>query len=249
MPHSRVISVALLTGLLYCNASAQESALFRDGMSVPVVTLFPAETLDAFTIYSKQRNAYTDPNRVFRLKDGFLRASGDEVLFLKTKRTFKNYYLVAEYKWLDSVTPRDSGLMVNTIGKGRGQTALECNIMDSSSKAPAFILWGPGTRQITVDGKKLVKGRIQKPEGGDVEKPLGQWNRIEVICDRGRFLFSINGRLIVSGMNPLPSSGAIMFQHNKGAIEFGRVRLVDYDSLSQRDAQTARQWQQALFDR
>lgn len=248
MMHPRIIFIVLLSGLFCCNASAQEASLFPGGESVPVVTLFPAESLNAFTIYSKQRNADTDPKRVFQLKEGMLRASGDEVLFLKTKRTFKNYHLVAEYRWLDGASPRDSGLMVNTVGKGRAQTALECNILDSGAKAPAFVLWGPGKREITVDGKKLVKGGIQNPESGGAEKPLGEWNRIDVICDRGRFLFKINGRLIVSGTNPVPNSGAIMLQHNKGDIEFGRVQLVDYESLAPGDAQTARKWQQGLFD-
>ena len=237
------------TGILLPARNFDAKGLFPKGTSVPIVTLFPAKNLDQFAVYSWKGLRWKpnrDPNHVFSLQDGFLRASGNKVLYLMTKRKVKNYHLVAEYKWLNTKTPRDSGIFVNATPNGRSIMALECNIMDSSVKGPPFGLWGIGpTRQLIVGGKKIMSVPII--EGADLEKPTGQWNRVEIICDRERFFFSINGRKIVSGTNPVPRSGAIMFQHHTGDIQFGRVQLVDYDALSHGDAETARRWQEKVF--
>ncbi|MCH9653287.1 MAG: DUF1080 domain-containing protein [Planctomycetes bacterium] len=242
-----LISAALLafTGQ---STAGENKRLFPIDASIPVVNLFPADSLREYSIYSRNRRGNKDPNQVFKLKDRFLRGTGNEVLFLMTKQKFRNYHLIAEYKWLNNKTPRDSGIFVNTVGKGRGLTALECNLFDPTTKAREFLLWGSGPKQITINGKKLLKGGTPPVNGTKAKKPMGQWNRVEIICDRDRFFFSINGRTIVVGTNPVPRSGAIMFQHNKGDIQFGRVQLIDYDALNNRDATTARALQKKYFN-
>ena len=228
---------------------SQDTGLFPKGSSNQVVTLFPAQDLDPFTIYSWKRRQWkpdTDPNQVFKLQDGLLRAGGTEVLYLTTNRTFYNYHLIAEYKWLNDTTRRDSGIFVNATPVGSSIMAFECNITAASSKAQLFGLWGMGpTRQLIVDGEKISS--IARTDDLGREKPVGQWNRVEIICDRDRLFFSINGEKIVSGMNPVPRSGSIMFQHNRGDILFGRVQIVDYDALSVEDAERARNWQNDVF--
>jgi len=94
---------------------------------------------------------------------------------------------------------------------------------------------------LIVDGKKISS--VPRPAGADLEKSVGQWNRVEIICDRDQFFFSINSRRVVSGMSPVPRSGSIMFRHNRGDIQFGRVQIVEYDALGREDAQQARLWQ------
>ena len=243
-------SVGVLATMIAPNASAQKAGLFPARTPVPIITLFPAQNLNSFATYSKKGRrwrVHKDSNRVFTLNDGFLRVSGNKVLYLKTKREFTNYHLVVEYKWLNAQSPRDSGVFVNTTQKSGDVMAFECNIVASDSKAVLFGAWGSGaSRQIIVDKKKLMGG-VPKTEGVELEKPIGQWNQMRIICDRGKVFFGINGRKIVTGENAVPRSGAIMFQHNRGDIQFGRVQLVDYDALSVSDAESARRWQEKVF--
>lgn len=239
---------AVLLAVTGQSASGQDKRLFPIDVSIPVVKLFPTDTLGKYSIYSKKRRGDKDPNQVFKLEDGFLRGTGNEILFLMTKQKFRNYHLIAEYKWLNGKTPRDSGIFVNTVRKGRALTALECNIFGPTKKSREFLLWGPGTKQIFIDNTKLSKGGTPPVNGAKGEKPIGQWNRVEIICDRDRFFFSLNGRTIVMGTNPVPRSGAIMFQHNKGDIQFGHVQLIDYDALNKKDAAIARALQKRSFN-
>ena len=245
----RAAFLILLTTIGIHSALGQGESLFPDEASKQKVTLVPTEDLNPFSIYSWKKRKWTpnkDRNHVFRLQNRMLRAGGKDILYLTTKRTFRNYQLIAEYKWLNHKTPRDSGIFVNATPIGSAIMAFECNITAAPSKAPMFGLWGIGpSRQLMVDGKKISS--IPRPGGADIEKPVGEWNRVEIICDRDRFYFSVNGRKIASGTHPVPRSGSIMFQHNRGDILFGRVEIVDYDALSLKDAEKARRWQNDVF--
>lgn len=235
----------VLVAFISHSVLGQEAKLFPKASSDQIVTLFPAKNLDAFEVRhwrGRKWKPNKDVKRIFKLQDGSLKASGNEVLYLNTKRKFHNYHLIAEYKWLSSQKPRDSGIFVNATPVGPAIMALECNITAAPTKAFQFGLWGVGpTRQLIVDGRKISS--VPRPSGKDIEKPVGQWNRVEIICDRDRFVYSVNGRQIVSGTNPVPRSGSVMFQHNKGDILFRRVQIVDYDALSSEDAAKARSWQ------
>lgn len=244
-----LLLIILLTISSVCTTFGQDGSLFANATADQIVTLFPAQNLERFEVYSWKRLQWKpnkDPNHVFKLQDGFLRASGAEVLYLTTNRSFYNYHLIAEYKWLNATTPRDSGIFVNATPSGSAIMAFECNIAAAPSKAPLFGLWGLGpTRQLIVDGKKIF--HIPRTESVDFENPVGEWNRVEIICDHDRFYFGINSHEIVTGTNPVPRSGSIMFQHNKGDILFGRVEIVDYDSLSREEAAKARRWQNNML--
>jgi YVTN family beta-propeller protein len=63
----------------------------------------------------------------------------------------------------------------------------------------------------------------------DLEKPVGEWNRFEVICDGNRITNKLNGVVVNQAFNVLPASGRIQIQ-SEGAELF--VRRVDLLPLS-----------------
>lgn len=89
-----------------------------------------------------------DPRRVFSVTNGQIRISGEGLGYLATDREYRNYRLVAEFKWGKINWPwgdrvgaaRDSGIFLNATGPdgnsfdGRGafQSAIECNIMQGA---------------------------------------------------------------------------------------------------------------------
>lgn len=46
----------------------------------------------------------------------------------------------------------------------------------------------------------------------DVEKPPGQWNRLEAICDGGHITNVVNGVVVNEGFDAFPSAGKILIQ-------------------------------------
>jgi hypothetical protein len=59
----------------------------------------------------------------------------------------------------------------------------------------------------------------------DIEKPDGQWNRMDVICDGGHFVISLNGVMVNEGFDASPSSGKILYQCEAAEIFVRRWEL------------------------
>lgn len=198
-----------------------------------VVTLLPADDLDDFTIYTREHGMGNDPNKVFTLEDGVLRASGTEPGFLITKQSFTNYHLELEYQWGTDAGNRDSGVFVNSVEKNDGEfTSLECNLLGPDSKffSGQVYLFGKGPKQLRVDGTDIKSGPIATELSKSAEKAVGEWNKMEVICDQGRFLVRINGQATVSGNFPKPRLGTILLQSGRGEIKFRNMNVIDYDA-------------------
>jgi hypothetical protein len=59
----------------------------------------------------------------------------------------------------------------------------------------------------------------------DVEKPVGEWNTIEVVCDGGQIRISLNGTPVNSGRHASHQRGKILLQSEGAEVFFRRVDL------------------------
>lgn len=59
----------------------------------------------------------------------------------------------------------------------------------------------------------------------DAEKPSGQWNKVEVIVDKGRITYLVNGVAVNEARNPSLSSGQILLQSEGAEIYYRNVSL------------------------
>ncbi len=59
----------------------------------------------------------------------------------------------------------------------------------------------------------------------DVEKPVGQWNRMEVICDGDTITCLLNGVLVNASKNSSLTSGKILFQSEGAEIFFRKIEV------------------------
>ncbi len=84
------------------------------------IQLFNGKNLDGlYTWLSDTR--YEDPRKVFTVEDGMLHISGDGFGYVCTKQRYKDYHLVAEYRWGDEPGSNDRrGRRI----PGRSSTAL-----------------------------------------------------------------------------------------------------------------------------
>jgi hypothetical protein len=60
----------------------------------------------------------------------------------------------------------------------------------------------------------------------DVEKPMGEWNRQEVIADGGTLTNIVNGVVVNKGSHADPRAGKIQLQSEGAVIYFRRVELL-----------------------
>jgi hypothetical protein len=61
--------------------------------------------------------------------------------------------------------------------------------------------------------------------GRDVEKPIGEWNRMEVICDGDRITNIVNGHVVNVGTMSSLTQGKIQFQSEGAEIFFRMIEV------------------------
>src|SRR5258708_34409638 len=71
--------------------------------------LFNGKDLTGWYTFLRTKGKNSDPEKVFVVEDGLLHISGQEFGYISTERTYKNFHLIAEFKWGEKkYPPRDA---------------------------------------------------------------------------------------------------------------------------------------------
>lgn len=97
----------------------------------------------------------------------------------------------------------------------------------------------PGGKRITIERwgrvnwiNKSAEWRDETDFRGahDVEKPTGEWNRLEIRCDGGRIVVMLNGSTVNEAFAVWPRAGKILLQCEGSEIFFRRVAVLPLNS-------------------
>ena len=113
---------------------------------------------------------------------------------------------------------------------GRGKPNLTC---ETVQKADKQLYYEKGAPAVTRDsGRYNWWGRDPAWKDvlgfrgkNDVEKPLGEWNRIEVICDGDTITNILNGQVVNAGTRSSLTEGKIQFQSEGAEIFFRTIEV------------------------
>lgn len=138
----------------YAKSVTAEDATPRPSISptTGVIQLFNGTDLDGLYTWL-QDTKYEDTRQVFTVKDGMLHISGDGWGGICTKKTYRDYHLVCEFKWgprtWDTQKDRaqDSGVLVHCSGPDGGyngiwRASIEAQIIEGGVRD---LLVVPGT--------------------------------------------------------------------------------------------------------
>jgi hypothetical protein len=185
--------------------------------------LFNGKDLSNWTIALK--NPEANPDSVFSVSDGVINVSGLPFGYLRTKKEYKNYKLHVEYRWVG--TPTNSGIFLNTTGVDKiWPQCMECQL--ANLKAGDIILMNVGTG-ISIRDTSCVVNNSEKPFlalkkfEASSEKPAGEWNYIDILCDKNNLEITVNGVLQNKGTAPTQTSGSICLQSEGGPLQFRNV--------------------------
>jgi len=184
--------------------------------------------------------------------------SGEVNGSLATQDTFTNFHLMLVFKWGEQVyTSRNSGLLYHSFGEfgealGTWMTTIECQLMheklgdtylmNNTCCETAVVENEKGFRfsktgEVKQFGKEYTGPGIQKAV--DAEKPLGEWNTVELYSVGRTTVHIVNGQVTMINTNtgvdengnirPL-SSGKIQLQ-SEGAELF--VKTVQVKPLKE----------------
>ncbi|CAN5662700.1 DUF1080 domain-containing protein [soil metagenome] len=112
---------------------------------------------------------------------------------------------------------------------GENRPSLSCEVRESGGQ----LYWHPGGEKVTRNSGRFnwwgrdpewkdVKGfRGQN----DVEKPVGEWNRMEVVCDGDSITNILNGYVVNHGTESSHTEGKIQFQSEGAEIFFRKIEI------------------------
>ncbi|MEO0448164.1 MAG: DUF1080 domain-containing protein, partial [Verrucomicrobiota bacterium] len=276
----RFLSSLLFLSLVAASTSADEKAVSPD----KIIDLIHGLDPDEFHVHLNEKASLTtDPAEIWKKNDdGTLTVTGKGMGYVRTKQQFRDYHLVAEYKWGERThanrvdRSRDCGILLHSFGPdgafgntwiscieaqmiegGTGDlVALAARDGDGKTAKTRFAgratedrdgdwRWTPGApfRTFPAEGKSMEKLYWEKrdPDWADVrgfsgkedlEKPVGNWNRLEVICRDDTIHVYMNGELVNVAKQCVPSSGFIGLQSEYAECHFRRLELHPLDSYS-----------------
>jgi hypothetical protein len=172
---------------------------------------------------------------VWSVKDGLLVCKGEPLGFLRTERTFTSFRLVVEWRWAPgTVVTQDrvpnSGVLMRINSEPKGiPRAIEAQLR-SGNAGDLYGFWG---MRLEGDAARSLS-RLADPALGDMsgvtrladlERPVGEWNRYEIILDGERLTVRVNGTKANEARVADVLAGPIGLQSEGGEIHFRTVEI------------------------
>ena len=219
------IGIALFT-LACLNLHAQQP-----GMK----PLFNGKDLKGWYSFLKSKGKNNDPEKVFAVENGLLHISGKEFGYICTEKGYKNFHLAAEFKWgVKKYPPRDA----DTIKRDNGicyyfplnekdfvwPKSIECQVQEGDT-GDFWLISGVTIKVNGIRSQPDSFTRVKKRT--DAEMPTGQWNRVEVIANKGKITYIVNDKIVNEGEDPSVSQGKILIQSEGAEIYYRKIELAE----------------------
>lgn len=200
----KIIGIAALLALMAaCNRAPK-----------PIV-LFNGTDLTGWTAVLEDKSL--DPAREFTVRDGVIRLSG-KMGYIRTDAVYSDYKLEAEWRWVDTAT--NSGIFVHVQPDDRAlPLSFECQLK-AGNAGSLYGLQGARTAEMLADSTNNVP-RHQPTN----ERPVGEWNRAEIVCRGGDISVVVNGEPQAVATGASLTSGHVGLQSEGRAVEFRGVVL------------------------
>jgi hypothetical protein len=197
------------------------------------IQLFNGKDLSGWRVVLVEPNVPIE--RVWSVRDGVLVGTGEPLGYLHTEQSFTSYRLVVEWRWAPgtTVTPDkvpNSGVLMRINGEPKGiPRALEAQLR-SGNAGDLYGFWG---MKLAGDPQRMRRRSDNPLLGemtgvtrlGDLERPIGEWNRYDIVLDAGRITVHVNGTKANEAHDAEVLAGPIGLQSEGGEIHFRKVEL------------------------
>jgi hypothetical protein len=166
----------------------------------------------------KLKDPKVQANEVFRVQNGVIQIKGDPFGYMRTRDSFSDYKLHVEWRWPFEAT--NSGVFVHAqLPDSIWLKCIECQLM--AGNAGDFVCMNSSDMNERTDKTK----RSVKKTGPSSEKPVGEWNTMEVNCKGNTIEVFVNGELKNKATGVNISGGHICLQSEGKIVEFRNVWL------------------------
>lgn len=215
----QLTAVLIITLLLIPTAiMAQGKAKKEKAPKAPkgTIVLFNGKNLNNWVFHLK--DPAVDPAKVFTVQNNVIHVTGDPFGYMRTKESYTDYMLHVEYRY--PVELSNSGVFIH--GQGADTIWLKCiECQLKAGSAGDFVCMNGSD----MNERKDKSNRMVKKMAESSEKPVSEWNTIEVTCKSNTIEVVVNGVIQNKGTNLNISSGSICLQSEGKDIEFRNVYL------------------------
>jgi hypothetical protein len=176
-----VRGIVLAAAIVVLACATSRGADGPAGASSPrdVVRLFNGKDLEGLSTWLKD-SKHDDPRKVFRVEDGVLHITGDGFGYVATRRAYRDFHLVVEYRWGKKTdggrSVRNSGILLHATGPDGGaggtwMSSVECQLAQGCA-GDLIVIRGKDAEGATVPVRltsDVVNGPDKRPrwrEGG-----------------------------------------------------------------------------------
>jgi hypothetical protein len=180
------------------------------------IQLFNGKNLDNWSF--KLKDPPVDPSNIFTVQNGVIHITGNPFGYMRTKDLYSNYKLHVEWRWPSEAT--NSGVFVH--GQSPDTIWLKCiECQLKAGSAGDFVCMnGADMNEHTNKASSSVKKMAASSE-----KPVGEWNTMEVVCKSNTIDVSVNGVIQNRATGVNVSNGYICLQSEGKDVEFRNVFL------------------------
>lgn len=213
-----LLSLIILTGTssgIYGQARQKNSKNLqnrRNDNSVNI-QLFNGKNLSNWAFHLK--DPAVDPATVFTVQNGVIHIKGDPFGYMRTKDTYSEYKLHVEWRYPGEAS--NSGVFIHAqLPDTIWLKCFECQL--KSGSAGDFVCMNGAKMNEQKDNARVVNKMAASSE-----KPVGEWNTMEVTCKSNTIEVYVNGTLQNKATGISDTKGHICLQSEGKDIEFRNV--------------------------
>ena len=194
-------------------------ALLPAGAATNQVELFNGRDFTGWTFVSRSTNA---PAETWVVTNGVIRCSGKSVGYLRTEKSFGDYKLTVEWRFV-SLAPKadNTGVLVHMQLPDKVWPACVQVQGKHGRQGDLFLMAGAESKE----HRGLDANTALPLRGESNEKPVGEWNTCETICETNSVKSLINGKLMNETSECTVTSGFIGFQSEGAVFEIREIRV------------------------
>ena len=233
-------NLAVLVTICFLSLSAYSQKSLFNGKNLKNWDIFLGSTIPGFEDLAKKATPQSTYQVISLDGQKVIHVSGDINAALATKTEYENYHLRLEFKWGEKVFgKRNSGLLYHSFGPygaafGTWMATIELQMMHQNLGDTYLMVNTYCESAVTKsgDGKSYLydsqgepvsfsetdNGRSVK-KAFDAEKPIGEWNTIDLYCYGQTAVHVINGQTVMVNTNCSKMEDGLKLPLSKGKIQ------------------------------
>ena len=217
----------MMRHLLFLIAAASSPAL---ATAAEPIQLFNGEDLSNWTAVLAEPDA--EKMDVWSVRDGVLHCKGEPAGYIRTDRDdYGDYTLTLQWRWPEGTEGGNNGVLVHASEPGAlGIWPKSIEVQLHAGDAGDF--WVIGTDLDVENEEERKRGRRHLNLTDGSEKPIGEWNTMEIVCEGDTITVTVNGDLVNEATNCSVTEGAICLQSEGATAEFRDIVLTPLEDES-----------------